>query len=252
MKIFDLSGRIAIVTGGNRGIGFGIAKGLASVGATVVIANRTAAEGQKAAEALKKEGLNAVAIPTDVSSKSSVGELVSKVVNDFGRIDILINDAAINITKPAEEFSEEELDYMMNTNLKGLFFCCQLAGREMIKRKKGKIINISSIVSQIARPGRSIYATTKAGVSHLTRSLALEWAKYNINVNAIGPGLTLTDMNKEYFEIHSEELQKLISSIPKGREAYPSDYVGAAIFFASDASDYVTGQILFVDGGSIL
>jgi len=252
MKIFDLSGRIAIVTGGNRGIGFGIAKGLASVGATVVIANRTAAEGQKAAEALKKEGLNAVAIPTDVSSKSSVGELVSKVVNDFGRIDILINDAAINITKPAEEFSEEELDYMMNTNLKGLFFCCQLAGREMIKRKKGKIINISSIVSQIARPGRSIYATTKAGVSHLTRSLALEWAKYNINVNAIGPGLTLTDMNKEYFEIHSEELQKLISSIPKGREAYPSDYVGAAIFFASDASDYVTGQVLFVDGGSIL
>src|SRR4030042_4834771 len=252
MNIFDLSGKIAIVTGGNRGIGFGIAKGLASVGATVVIANRTAAEGQKAAEALKKEGLNAVAIPTDVSSKSSVGELVSNVVNDFGRIDILINDAAIQITKPAEELSEEEWDYMMNVNLKGLFLCCQLAGREMIKRKKGKIINISSIVSQIARPGRSIYATTKAGVSHLTRSLALEWAKYNINVNAIGPGLTITDINKKYFAEHHDELRKLISSIPKGREAYPSDYVGAAIFFASDASDYVTGQVLIVDGGSIL
>lgn len=252
MNIFDLSGRIAIVTGGNRGIGFAIAKGLASVGATVVIANRTAAEGQKAAEALKKEGLNAVAIPTDVSSKSSVGELVSSVVNDFGRIDILINDAGIQINKPAEEISEEELDYMMNTNLKGLFFCCQLAGKEMIKRKKGKIINISSIVSQIARPGRSIYATTKAGVSHLTRSLAFEWAKYNINVNAIGPGLTITDINRKYFAEHPDELRKLISSIPNGREAYPSDYVGAAIFFASDASDYVNGQTLIVDGGSIL
>ncbi len=252
MKLFDLSGRIAIVTGGSQGIGFSIAKGIASAGATVIIANRRATEGQKAAESLQKEGFNAVAIPTDVSSKPSVEALVAKVISDFGRTDILINGAAVNIRKPAEEFSEEELDYMMNINLKGLFFCCQLVGKEMIKRKKGKIINISSIVSQIVQPGRSIYATTKAGVSHLTRSLALEWAKYNIDVNAIAPGLTITEMTKEYFEEHPKELRKLINSIPKGREAYPSDYVGAAIFFASDASDYVTGQVLFVDGGSIL
>jgi len=252
MEIFDLSGRIAIVTGGNQGIGFGIARGLAGAGATVVIANRRAPEGQKASESLKKERLNALAIPVDVSNISSIKSLVSKVINDYGRIDILINNAAIQISKPAEELSEEEWDHMMNVNLKGLFFCCQLVGREMIKRKKGKIINISSIVSKIARPGRSIYATTKAGVSHLTRSLALEWAKYNIDVNAIAPGLTLTDINKKYFAEHRDELRKLISSIPKGREAYPSDYVGAAIFFASDASDYITGQVLFVDGGSIL
>jgi NAD(P)-dependent dehydrogenase (short-subunit alcohol dehydrogenase family) len=252
MEIFDLSGRIAIVTGGNQGIGFSIARGLASAGATVVIANRRVPEGQKAAESLKKEGLNALAIPVDVSNISSIKSLVSKVINDYGEIDILVNDAGIQISKPAEELSEEEWDHMMNVNLKGLFFCCQLVGQGMIKRKKGKIINISSIVSKIARPGRSIYATTKAGVSHLTRSLALEWAKYNIDVNAIAPGLTLTDINKKYFAEHRDELNKLISSIPKGREAYTSDYVGAAIFFASDASDYITGQVLFVDGGTTI
>ena len=130
--------------------------------------------------------------------------------------------------------------------------CSQLVGREMIKRKGGKIINISSMVSQQERPIQSVYAAAKAGVSRLTQSFAAEWAKYNINVNAIAPGVTLSDMNKKYFEEHPKEFKNRISSIPKGREAYPSDYVGAAIFFASDASDYVTGQILFVDGGSTL
>jgi NAD(P)-dependent dehydrogenase (short-subunit alcohol dehydrogenase family) len=164
----------------------------------------------------------------------------------------MVNNAAVLVKKPVEEYSEEEWDYMMNINLKGLFFCCQLVGREMIKRKGGKIINISSMVSQQERPIQSVYAATKAGVSRLTQSFAAEWAKYNINVNAIAPGVTLTDINRKYFEEHPKEFKNRISSIPKGREAYPSDYVGAAIFFASDASDYVTGQILFVDGGSIL
>ena len=249
MNIFDLSGKVAIVTGGNQGIGFGIAEGLASVGATVIIANRRAAEGQSAAESLKKEGLNAVAIPTDVSSKSSVAALASKVMSDFGRIDILVNNAAVIVRKPIEDLTEEEWDRIMNTNLRGLFLCCQLVGREMIKNKKGKIINISSVLSQIIQPGRSVYAVAKAGVSHLTRALALEWRKYNINVNAIGPGLTITPLNQKYFEEHPEDLKKIVEGIPKGREAYPQDYAGAAIFLASDASDYVTGQTLLVDGG---
>ncbi|HUU65282.1 MAG TPA: glucose 1-dehydrogenase [Dehalococcoidales bacterium] len=252
MNIFDLSGKVAIVTGGNQGIGFGIAKGLASVGATVVIANRRATEGQNAAESLKKEGLNAVAIPTDVSRMSSVASLVSKVVSDFGRIDILVNNAAVIVRKPIEDFTEEEWDQIMNTNLRGLFLCCQLVGREMIKKKKGKIINISSVLSQIVQPGRSVYAVAKAGVSHLTRALALEWGKYNINVNAIGPGLTITPLNKKYFEENPEDLKNLVASIPRGREAYPQDYAGAAIFLASNASDYITGQTLLVDGGMSL
>ena len=252
MNLFDLSGRIAIVTGGNQGIGFGIAKGLAGAGATVVIANRRAAEGQKAAASLQKEGLNAVVIPTDVSIRASVEKLVAKVISDFGKLDIMVNNAAVMVRKPVEDFTEEEWNQIINTNLKGVFFGCQLAGREMIKRKKGKIINVSSVLSQIAQSGRSVYATAKAGVSHLTRACALEWGKYNINVNAIAPGLTITPLNQKYFKEHPEDLKKIFESIPLGREAYPPDYAGVAIFLASDASDYMTGQTLIVDGGQVV
>lgn len=252
MEIFDLSGKTAIVTGGNQGIGFAIARGLAMAGATVVIANRRAPEGQRAAESLRTEGLSAVAIPTDVSLRSSVAELVSKTIDDFGKIDILVTSAGVIVRKPAEEISEEEWDYIMDINLKGVFFCCQLVGRHMIQRKKGKIINISSNVSEVTQLLRSVYAASKAGVSHLTRALAGEWAKYNINVNAIGPGPTVTPLNKKYLEEHPKDLQERLSGIPMGRMGDPSDHVGAAIFLASDASDFVTGQTLLVDGGSTL
>ncbi len=249
MDMFDLSGRIAIVTGGNQGIGFGIAQGLTSAGATVVIANRRAAEGQKAAEALRKGGFNAIAIPTDVSQKASIAAMVDEVIKQFQKIDILVNNAGVIIRKPLEDFEENEWDTIHNTNLRGLFFCCQLVGREMIKREKGKIINLSSVLSQIAQSGRGVYATAKAGVSHLTRSLAMEWGRYNINVNAIGPGLTITPLNEKYFKDNPDDLKKIVGDIPIGREAYPRDYAGAAVFLASDASGYVTGQTLLVDGG---
>ncbi len=252
MEFFDLSGKAAIVTGGNRGIGFAIARGLATAGAAVVIANRTAAEGQKAADDLKAEGFRAMAVSTDVSDKSSVGNLVKTVVDEFNRIDILVNSAGVIQRGAVEDFSEEQWDYIMNINLKGLFFCCQLVGQEMIKQKKGKIINISSNVSEVIQPLRVVYAVSKAGVSHLTRGLALEWAKYNINVNAIGPGPTITELNKQYFEENPADLQERIDSIPMARVGDPLDHVGAAVFLASDASDYVTGQTLLVDGGSTI
>ena len=249
MELFNLTGKIAIITGGSQGIGFAITKGLATAGATVVIANRRVTEGKRAAECLQKEGLKAVAIPTDVTSISSITNLVSKALTDFEKIDILVNNAAIAIRKPVEDFTEEEWDRTMNTNLKGLFLCCQLVGKEMIRRNKGKIINISSVLSQIVRPGRTVYATTKAGVNYLTRGLALEWGKYNINVNAIAPGFAITEINKKFFEDNPEELKRFIDSTALGRKGYTEDYVGAAIFLASDASDFVTGQTLFVDGG---
>jgi NAD(P)-dependent dehydrogenase (short-subunit alcohol dehydrogenase family) len=252
MKLFDLSGRTAIVTGGSLGIGYGIAKGLAAAGASVVIASRREPLAQSAAESLKTEGLSAVALPTDVSQTSSIDAMVKRVIEEFGKIDILVNNAGFVIRKPAEDFTEEEWDRLMATNLRGLFFCAQRVGREMIRQKKGKIINISSVVSQIAQSGRAVYAVSKAGISHVTRTLALEWAQYNINVNAIGPGVTITNINKEHFAAHPEELRKFVDGIPLGREAYPDDYAGAAIFLASDASDYVTGQILLVDGGMVL
>ncbi len=249
MNMFDLSGRVAIVTGGNQGIGFGISRGLAGAGATVVITNRRAAEGKEAAESLRKEGFKVSAIPTDVSQKSSIAAMVEKVMAEYKKIDILVNNAAVMIRKPLEEFEEDEWDTIVNTNLRGLFLCSQLVGREMIKKKKGKIINISSVLSQITQPGRGVYATAKAGVSHLTRALALEWSKYGININAIGPGLTITPINQKYFADNPAELKKIVADLPIGREAYPRDYAGAAVFLASDASDYVTGQTLLVDGG---
>lgn len=252
MEFFDLSGKVAIITGGNRGIGFAIAKGLASAGAAVVIANRNAGEGQKAAGTLTSEGFRAIGVQTDVSDKSSVSNLVQAVIAEFNRIDILVNSAGVIQRGAVEDFTEEQWDYIMNINLKGLFFCCQLAGKEMIKRKKGKIINISSNVSEVIQNLRVVYAVSKAGVSHLTRGLALEWARYNINVNAIGPGPTITELNKKYFEENPDDLQERLDSIPMARVGNPLDHVGAAIFLASDASDYVTGQTLLVDGGSTI
>lgn len=252
MNLFDLSGKTAIVTGGSLGIGFGIARGLASAGAGIVIASRRDNLARAAAESLHKDGLSAVAVPTDVSRTDSIDALVKQVVADFGRIDILVNNAGFVIRKPAEEFTEEEWDRLMATNLRGLFFCAQRVGKQMIAQKKGKIINISSVVSQIAQSNRAVYAVSKAGISHLTRALALEWAPHNINVNAIGPGVTITDINKEHFAAHPEELRKFVDNIPLGREAYPDDYAGAAVFLASDASNYVTGQVLIVDGGMVL
>ncbi len=252
MGFFDLSDKIAIVTGGNQGIGFGIARGLASAGAHVIIANRRAEEGQKAVEELKKEGFKASVIPTDVSNLPSLNSLASQAIKEFGRIDILVNNAGIVIRKPAEEFTEEEWDRIMGTNLKGMFFCCQIVGREMIKKKKGKIINVSSVIAEQVQPIRSVYAISKAGVSNLTRSLALEWSKHNININAIAPGVTTTPLNKKFFAEHPEVLQSFVDVIPRGRAAVPEDYAGAAVFLASEASDYITGHILMVDGGMVV
>jgi len=252
MELFDLKEKIAIVTGGNRGIGFAVAGGLAKAGAAVIIANRNADAGQKAALEIRNDGFNAASIPADVSEKSSVENLVTRVLEDFGRIDILVNSAGVIDRGPVEDFTEEQYDYIMNINLKGLFFCCQLVGKEMIKQGRGKIINISSNVSEVIQAGRVVYAASKAGVSHLTRGLALEWAKHNINVNAIGPGPTITELNKQYFEDNPADLKARIDSIPMARVGDPQDLVGAAILLAGDASSYITGQTLLVDGGSTI
>lgn len=252
MDIFDLSGKVAIVTGGNQGIGLAISRALAQAGAAVIIANRRAEEGKKAAESLKKEGLKVTSIPTDVNDESSIAAMISKVMENYGKIDVLVNNAGVIVRKPAEEMTREEYDRIMNTNLRGVFFCCQLVGREMIKQQKGKIINISSDASQRAMPERSVYAASKAGVSHLTRCLATEWAKYNINVNAIGPGPTITPLNEKYFKENPDKLQQVKQAIPMGRTGDTSDYMGAAIFLASEASNFMTGQTLLIEGGSTI
>jgi NAD(P)-dependent dehydrogenase (short-subunit alcohol dehydrogenase family) len=252
LDIFDLSGRVAIITGARRGIGFAIAEGLASAGAVSVIADIVPEMGDDAAQLIRSKGLKAGSISVDVTRRGSVENLVSQAIREFGQIDILVNCAGIILRKPIEDATDEEWNSMMDVNLRGVFLCSQIAGREMIKRKQGKIVNISSNIAQVLQPGRGIYAISKAGVSHLTKVMALEWAPYHINVNAIAPAPTITDLNRKFFEEHPEDMQERLRSIPLGRMGDPQDYVGLAILLASRASDFITGQTIFADGGSIL
>ncbi len=252
MSIFDLSGKTALVIGGSRGIGLAIAEGLASCGAECVIAARELARAEAAAEGIRKKNFKATAAPVEVGDRKSVENLSAETVQKFGKIDILVNSAAMSLRKPLEEVTDEEWDAILTTNLTGIFLSCRAVGREMIKRQQGKIINISSNVAQVLQPGRGAYAVTKAAVSHLTRVLAFEWARYHINVNAVAPGPTLTEFNQKYFDEHPEDLKARIQSMPIGRMGQPRDHVGAAILLASPAGDFITGQTIFVDGGSIL
>ncbi len=252
LDLFNLSGRVAIVTGGGGGLGFAIAEGLASAGAVSVITDILSDQGRKAAEAIQAKGLKARSIPVDVTQRDSVQRMVTETLKAFNRIDILVNCAGIIVRRPIEEVTDEEWNSIMDVNLRGVFLCSQVVGIEMIKRKGGKIINISSNSAQAIQPHRGVYSTTKAGVSHLTKVMALEWAPHHINVNAIAPAATLTDLNRKYFEDHPEDLKERIRSVPLGRLGDPKDYVGMAILLASKASDFITGQTIFVDGGSIL
>lgn len=250
--LFALSGRTAVVTGGSRGIGLAIAEGLATAGAEVVVVNSRAEEGRRAADALRAKGLRATAFAADVSTRASVERVVAATLADHGKIDVLVNSAALIVRKPIEEVTDEDWDALMNVNLRGLFLCCQLVGREMIRAGGGKIINIASNIVQPLQPNRGLYAVTKAGVAQLTRVLALEWARHHIHVNAIAPAPTITELNRRFFAENPADLQERVRSIPLGRMGDPTDYVGAAVLLASRASDFITGQTLFVDGGSNL
>jgi NAD(P)-dependent dehydrogenase (short-subunit alcohol dehydrogenase family) len=250
--LFDLSGKVALVAGGSRGIGFAVAEGLASAGAKVVVANSTSDQGERAAARIRAQGCDALAIPFDIRQRASIDALVAATLKACGRIDILVNAIGVIRRGAIEAVTEDDWDTMMGVNLRGAFLLCQAVGREMIKQRNGKIINISSNVSQVLQPHRGAYAVTKAGMSHLTRVLGLEWAPHGINVNAIAPAPTITDLNRKFFEDNPKDLEARRQSIPLGRLGAPADYVGAGIFLASKASDFVTGQTYFVDGGSNL
>jgi NAD(P)-dependent dehydrogenase (short-subunit alcohol dehydrogenase family) len=248
MDLFSLEGKVALVTGAGRGIGRGIAEGLSSYGAAVLAASRTRSELDSLVERLTGAKRDAMAVEMDVSDLESVRRGIQAAIDSFGRIDILVNNAGMNRREHFMKVSEEAYDRIMSVNLKGLFFTTQEAVKYMIPRRRGKIINIGSLTSGRALGNVSVYASTKGAVGQLTKSQALELAQHNIQVNAICPGFVVTSLGKSMWENPKfrEWAQK---RLPAGRLATPEDMIGTAIFLASDASDYVTGQLIYVDGG---
>jgi len=245
---FRLDGRAALVTGGSRGLGLGMALTLAQAGADVAVAARTRGEVDKAVRLIEGLGRRALALELDMGQVDQARRAVTGTAEHFGRLDILVNAAGINIRQPAETFTEQDWDRLMDVNLKGAFFACQEAGRIMRAQGKGKIVNVGSIAFEIALPNIALYATSKGGLRQMTRALAVEWAPHGVFVNAIAPGRFWTRLTDAVFSdpaLHDSA----VSVIPMGRPGVPADLAGATLLLASDASDYITGQTVVVDGG---
>lgn len=244
----SLHGKTAIVTGGSKGIGSAMALGLGHQGADVAIVSRNAAEGEQIAAQIRAMGRQALAIACDVTSKASVDAMVQKAMDAFGHIDILINNAGMNIRKPVIEVEESDWDTVLDTNLKGIFLVAQSVGQRMIPQKKGKIINIASIAAAVGLPNLAAYCASKGGIAQLTKVMALEWAEHNIQVNAVAPAYILTPMTQGLLE-NPERLNWILGMTPMGRLGTMEEVAGPVMFLASDWSNYVTGTTLMVDGG---
>ncbi len=248
-RLFDLTGRVAIITGGSIGLGRQMAEGLAEMGANLVLCARKAERCQAAVEELQQLGIQTMSLACDVRNQTSIQELVDATVSQFGKIDILVNNAGVSWGAPAEEMRLEDWNRVIETNLTGSFLCAQAVGRIMIRQGRGKIINIASVAGLGGAPPELPaigYHASKGGVIAFTKDLACKWAIHNIQVNAIAPGWFPTHMSSRVIERHKE---LFLSHIPSRRFGNEHDLKGAAVFLASDASNYVTGHVLVVDGG---
>jgi NAD(P)-dependent dehydrogenase (short-subunit alcohol dehydrogenase family) len=247
-KLFSLEGKVAVVTGGTSGIGRAMALGLADAGADVVATGRREQQVNEAATEIEASGRKSLRIPSDVSDRASLEKLLAATLEAFGKVDILVNCAGIIKRTPTLDLSEEEWNNILNTNLTGTLRASQIFGRHMIERGYGRIVNIASLNSFVALTEVAAYAASKAGVAQLTRSLAVEWSKKGVTVNAIAPGVFRTDINAKLLDSTARG-QELLMRTPMGRFGKTEELVGAAIYLASDASSFVTGEVLVVDGG---
>ena len=245
-----LPGKVAIITGGRRGIGRAIALALAEAGADIAICDRVIEDGElkAVAEEIQRLGRRSLAVQADITKKADVDGLVQRVMGEFGAIDILVNNAAINIKAPLLELREDGWDRVIDTDLKGYYLCSQAVGKIMVDQKRGNIINIASTAAIKAAVEMGAYCIAKAGVVMLTKVLALELAKYHIRVNAIAPYMVKTKFSQPLWS-DPQTLKQIESEIPLGRLAEPSDIIGAVLFLASDASSYITGHTIIVGGG---
>ncbi len=249
-EMFDLKGKTAVVTGGGKGIGLKMAEGLAEAGANVVLCSRKLENCRKAAEKISRLGVKALALKCDVKLSKDIQEVVETTHKEFGRIDILVNNSGANWGSPPEDYPLEGWQKVMETNLTGAFLFTQVAGRVMIRQKSGSIINIASVMGIVGTESdvadAIAYSASKGALITFTKDLAAKWARHNIRVNAIAPGWFPTDMSQWVIEHHGK---KLLSHIPMGRFGEGDELKGAALYLASEASSYVTGAIIPVDGG---
>lgn len=246
MGMFDLTGRVALVTGGNGGIGLGIAEGLVEAGASVMLAGRNREKGERAAQRLGERAAFAVA---DVTRKADCEALVRATVERFGRMDILVNNAGTSLRKPPQQFSETEWHAILDTNLTAAFLMCQAAYPELINAGRGKIINIGSLNSLMAAPHNVPYTASKGGLMQLGRGLATAWAAANIQVNTILPGWIETEMTETAKRVVPGLAEQVVARTPAGRWGQPRDLAGLAVFLAGPASDWITGTAIPADGG---
>ncbi|MGD0854558.1 MAG: glucose 1-dehydrogenase [Dehalococcoidia bacterium] len=247
LDVFSLKSRVAIVTGAGRGIGKAIAMGMAEAGATVVVAARTREQVEATAAAINESGGKSLAITADVRNKEKVDYLINETLGKYGRIDILVNNAGGMFAVQTMEMSEKQWDVIISENLKSVFLCSQAAGKIMISQRSGSIVNIASIVGIVAQPLNAAYAAAKAGVINLTKTMATDLAPYGIRVNGIAPGLIITPGTEWLYD----KPGSVVDQIPLARGGRPEDIIGGVIYLASDASLYVTGETLVIDGGLI-
>ena len=249
MKLFDLSKKVAIVTGGNGGIGLGMAKGLAEAGAKIAIAGRNPDKNTNAVNQILSFGASAIAVETDVCDANAVSAMVEAVVGECGQLNILINNAGTNIRKCAEDFSQEEWQQILNTNLTSAFLCSKACYPEMKKAGGGKILNNGSMLSLFGSPWGSAYGASKGGIMQMTRGHATSWAKDNIQVNCYLPGWINTALTQQARRDVPDLNEKVLARTPCGRWGEPEDLAGLAVFLASPASDFLTGTAIPIDGG---
>ncbi len=247
--MFNLKSKVAIVTGGNGGIGLGIARGLANAGAAIAVVGRNAEKNAAAVRNLSSCGVQAIGIVADVTDRKQVDNAVSQTASKLGGVDILVANAGTNIRKKPQEYTAEEWHQVIDTNLTSMFICCQAVHPEMLKRGGGKIVTIGSMTSLFGFDVAPVYAATKGAAVQLTKSLASAWAKDNIQVNSILPGWIDTDLTKRARQIIPTLHDKVVDRTPAKRWGVPADFEGIAVFLCSDASDFVTGTAIPVDGG---
>jgi NAD(P)-dependent dehydrogenase (short-subunit alcohol dehydrogenase family) len=247
-SMFGIDGEVAIITGASRGVGKEIALAMASLGAKVALISVSATHLFNAITEFEQKGFNVLGVPTDTTHKESVQAMVEKVVQHFGKIDILVNCAGVRHLEDAVTFDETKWDWVMEINLKGTFLICQAVGNYMVQRKKGKIVNVSSVYGYLGRARDLAYGPTNAAINQLTKTFAIEWARDNVNVNAVAPTFTTANINKHQHK--NKQIANWVNiRIPKGKFCEPQWLVGPVIFLCSPCAEFITGHILYVDGG---